>query len=174
MHLDLSSTPTRRSRRRIALALAAAAAAAGPALIATAPAGAASPVLPPPGSCHLVDFRTATVDPLVSSDPLHADRVLTVTGLLAEPGKVSLQPLVYIRQPEHWGIEVVACTSAASPGPVRIPPDRTLPVPPFRIFTTSLSFTGTFGTCGVEVIGATRSEKIDLGGPGCEAFGPAA
>jgi hypothetical protein len=169
---DSSRTPT---RRRLRWGLLAAAAAAGPVLMSTGPAGATPSIpIPPPApvqTCRTVDFRTATVDPLVSADPLHADRVLKVTGILEVPGKVTLEPLVYVRQPEHWGIEVVACTLR---GPILVPPDRTLPVLPPRFFTATLKFNGTFGTCGVEVIGANLSEKIDLGGPGCERIGPAA
>jgi hypothetical protein len=117
----------------------------------------------------VVDFTTATVDPLVAPDPATAAHRLTVTGVLAAPAKVTLVPRVYVRQPEHWGIEVTAC-------PVPVTTTTTVgdltPAPVFRLFRTSLDFRGPFGTCGIEVIGATKSEKFDLGGPGCAALGP--
>ena len=81
---------------------------------------------------------------------------------------MSLVPLVYVRQPEHWGIEVLACptpgieTSSAD-GPV---------VPPFRLYKATFSFQGPLGICGIEVIGATTSQKFDLAGPpGCVGLG---
>jgi hypothetical protein len=64
--------------------------------------------------------------------------------------EVDLTPLVYIRQPEFWGIEVIG----RLPGGIGLP--TTAP------YTASLPLNGITGTKGVEVIGATRSEKISV------------
>jgi len=64
--------------------------------------------------------------------------------------EVNLKPLVYIRQPEYWGIEVIG----GLPGGIGLP--TTAP------YIASLPLDGTIGTQGIEVIGATRSEKISV------------
>jgi hypothetical protein len=63
--------------------------------------------------------------------------------------EVTLRPRVYIQQPEYWGIEVVGCL----PG---------FGIPVMTPFTVSIRLAGLMGTEGIEVIGATRSEKIEL------------
>jgi hypothetical protein len=154
------SRPTHRVRGRL-LAAVLFAAFAGPAVLAAGPAG-ASPVPPPvpsPVPCHLTDFTTASVETLVSPDPSGPDHRLTVTGPLSAPARVSLLKLTYIRQPDFWGIEVSAC-----------PIPRPLPtIPPFplpaRSFRATLDFRGALGTCGIEVIGLTVRQAINLAGP---------
>ena len=56
---------------------------------------------------------------------------------------------MYSRHPEYWGIEVVGSL-----------PDVGLPV--ITPYTDHRELNGTIGTCGIEVIGASRSEKIDI------------
>jgi hypothetical protein len=180
MSTTTTPTPIRRPRRWrvLMLALLAVGAMTGPAFLSSGPAAAeggppitrespAKPV-PAPADCKLIDFRTATVDPLVSPDPSTTTHTLTVTGLLPAPADVSLVPLVYVRQPEHWGIEVLAC-----PTPGRTTSLAGDPVaPPFRLFRATFTFRGTLGTCGIEVIGATVRQTFDLAGPrGCAVFG---
>jgi hypothetical protein len=187
------SRGSRRPRRRRLLALLATGAVAGPALLATTGASAAIPVprptpgpvpVPAPAPCHLTDFRVATVDPLVSADPAatefgvpatQAGHRLTVMGDLPVPAKVTLEPVVYIRQPEHWAIEVVACPVWTT-GPVLNRPDVTLPVvPPSRFYRATFDFNGSLGSCGIEVVGATTRQTFDLAGAkGCGEIGPAA
>jgi hypothetical protein len=182
---------SRRTRRRRLLALLATGAVAGPALLATTGASAAIPVprpapgpVPTPAPCHLTDFRVATVDPLVSADPAatgfgvpatQAGHRLTVMGDLPVPAKVTLEPVVYIRQPEHWEIDVIACPVWTS-GPVLNRPDVTLPVvPPSRFYRATFDFNGSLGSCGIEVVGATTRQTFDLAGAkGCGEIGPAA
>jgi hypothetical protein len=131
-------------------------------------------MMPPPLpslACRLVDFRFAVVDPLVSPDPAATKHRLTVVGNLPVPANVTLEPLVYIRQPEHWGIEVRACP-VWSP---YFPDDGLIPPPPFKLFKATLDFHGTLGSCGIEVIGATKRQTFDLAGAkGCGEIGPAA
>ena len=69
--------------------------------------------------------------------------------------EVSLSPLIYIECPDYWGIEVLGtlrgnfCLTAMRPYVVTIP------------------LTGITGYKGIEVLGARRSEQIDVEG-GCE------
>jgi hypothetical protein len=170
MTTTLSPSPARRRRRRHVASLVASAALAGPVLMAAAGPAVAAP-MPTPLACLLVDFRLAVVDPLVSPDPAATKHRLTVVGNLAVPATVTLEPLTYIVQPEHWGIEVRACSR---PGP-NSQDDALMPPPPFQQFKASLDFTGTLGSCGIDVIGATRHQTFDLAGPtGCGQIGPLA
>ena len=64
---------------------------------------------------------------------------------------VRLSPLIYIRQPEYWGIEVVGslpgfCLTALAP------------------YTVSIPLAGITGTKGIEVIGANKKQKIVVPG----------
>ena len=71
---------------------------------------------------------------------------------------VSLSPLIYIDCPEYWGIEVLGtlrgniCLTAMKP------------------FVVTIPLTGVIGYKGIEVLGARRSEQIDVEG-GCERGG---
>lgn len=63
--------------------------------------------------------------------------------------QVRLSPLIYIKKPEYWGIEVIGtlsgfCLPALAPYHVFIPLD------------------GIIGTKGIEVIGATKKKKIKV------------
>lgn len=102
---------------------------------------------PVPASHRLLDFDSASIVTLESYQPQY---VLTVTGTKPYLNmEVDLVPLMYIRQPEYWGIEVVGCLNG--PGlPVMTP------------FTVSLRLAGITGTRGVEVIGASRTEQLDV------------
>jgi len=103
---------------------------------------------PPPERCSILDFDTATVT--TKGD----DHVLTVSG--TKPWLdmvVTLEPVVYIRQPEFWRIEVQGC----HPGEVGLP--ATGP------YTATFSFTGTMGTRGIEVAGANKTQQFDLVSP---------
>jgi Subtilisin inhibitor-like len=103
--------------------------------------------LPTSQSCRLIDFDSAKVITLRTLPPRH---LLVVSGQKPYFNMtVSLSPLVYIKQPEYWGIEVVGCL-----------PEFGLPV--VTPYVESLDLAGTIGTCGIEVIGANRSEKIDI------------
>ena len=64
--------------------------------------------------------------------------------------EVDLVPVVYIQQPEFWGIEVVGCL-----------PDG-IGVPTTAPYIVRINLSGVTGTKGVEVMGATRSEKIEV------------
>ena len=64
--------------------------------------------------------------------------------------EVSLTPLVYVRQPEYWGIEVIGCLRGG------------IVLAPTAPYIVILPLNGTIGTQVIEVIGATRSEKISI------------
>ncbi|WP_049571155.1 hypothetical protein [Nonomuraea sp. SBT364] len=93
-----------------------------------------------------IDFDEARVVP--GSVP--GTYVLVVSGSKPYANMaVRLSPLVYIRQPDYWGIEV----------------EGTLPgigLPALAPYTVSLPLDGVVGTAGVEVIGARRRETLDV------------
>jgi hypothetical protein len=60
--------------------------------------------------------------------------------------------VTYIRQPEYWEIEVQGCM-------------RGLGLPVLTPYTATLRLGSTIGTMGVEVVGATRSQRIDVPAP---------
>lgn len=103
--------------------------------------------LPTPQSCRIIDFESAQVVTLRTRPPR---RVLTVSGQKPYFNMtVSLSPLVYIQQPEYWGIEVVGCLPEVG-------------LPAVAPYVVSLDLSGIIGTRGIEVIGASRSERIDV------------
>lgn len=105
--------------------------------------------LPTPESCRIIDFDSAQVITLPISPPRH---VLIAKGETPYFNmKVTLSPLVYITQPEYWGIEVVGCLPEVG-------------LPAATPYVVHLDLNGIIGTCGIEVIGAGRSEKIDIPG----------
>jgi len=102
--------------------------------------------LPQSEACRLIDFDEADVVTLEIFPPQH---ILVVSGMKPYRNMdVSLRPRVYIQQPEYWGIEVVGSL-----------PGFGLPV--MTPYTVSIRLAGIMGTEGIEVIGATRSEKIE-------------
>jgi hypothetical protein len=103
--------------------------------------------LPTPQSCRLIDFDSARVVALQTCPPR---RVLVVSGeKLYFNMNVFLFPLVYIQQPDYWGIEVVGCLPEVG-------------LPALAPYVATLDLAGTIGTRGIEVIGASRSENIDV------------
>jgi hypothetical protein len=98
-------------------------------------------------TCRLIDFETAEVRPGFVNNTFF----LIVTGTVPCTNmRVELIPLIYIRQPEYWEIEVVGCL----PGPICLPQVRT--------FTETLPLDGIIGTRGIEVVGASRRERIGV------------
>lgn len=101
---------------------------------------------PAPGSVRLIDFDKAVVVPGF----LPNTYFLIVTGTKPYLNMtVRLSPLIYIRQPEYWGIEVVG----SLPG-IGLPMKT-----PYHVF---ISLTGILGTKGIEVIGASKKKKIKV------------
>jgi hypothetical protein len=102
---------------------------------------------PPASGFRVIDFSYADVVTLESFPPQF---VLRVSGTKPYANMaVQLVPLVYVRQPEYWGIEVVG----SLPG---------IGLPALKPYEVTLALTSFLGTQGVEVIGATRTQKIDI------------
>ena len=97
---------------------------------------------------QLIDFERADViTPMIYP----AQPRLVVTGVLPYPMEVSLKPLMYVSRPQWWGIQVVGVTE---PGPTATPAITSIP------YTVELDLHGISGTEGIEVIGATSTERI--------------
>ncbi|WP_433518464.1 hypothetical protein ACQP2T_24985 [Nonomuraea sp. CA-143628] len=102
--------------------------------------------LPQAASVRLIDFEEARVVPGI----VPMTFILIVSG--TKPYltmKVSLSPLVYIRQPEYWGIEVVGSMIGIG-------------LPATAHYTVSLPLDGVLGTRGIEVIGATNRKTFNV------------
>jgi hypothetical protein len=103
--------------------------------------------LPPAESVRRLDFERAEVVTLESDPPQF---VLFVRGTKPYLNmQVELSPLVYVRQPEYWEIEVLG----------RLPG---IGLPALAPYTASLRLAGVTGTKGVEVVGATRRARFDV------------
>ena len=102
--------------------------------------------LPAPSSVRLIDFDEVDVRPGIVPNTF----ILIVTGTKPYMNmKVKLVPLVYIRQPEYWGIEV----TGTLPG---------IGLPALALYTVSIPLDGIRGTKGIEVIGANTKKQIDV------------
>lgn len=103
--------------------------------------------LPAPTSTRLIDFEHVQILSTKSIPPQH---ILVVSGTKPYFNmKVTLQPLTYIRQPDYWGIEVVGSVGGIG-------------LPALAPYTVSLPLAGFIGKRGIEVIGASRSERHDI------------
>jgi hypothetical protein len=102
--------------------------------------------LPKAESSRLIDFDRCEVRPGF----LPNTYILIVSGTQPYANmRVDLVPLIYIRQPEYWEIEVVG----------RL---RGIGLPVLTPYTVSLPLDGVRGSRGVEVVGAKRRERIDV------------
>jgi hypothetical protein len=102
---------------------------------------------PPGESWRRVEFTQAEIITLESFPPQF---VLRVSGIKPFANMdVMLSPLVYVRRPEYWGIEVVGRPW----GPEQPTPTE---------YTARIPLSGVTGTEGVAVLGATRSELLKV------------
>ena len=62
-----------------------------------------------------------------------------------------LSPLIYVRKPEYWGIEVIGSLSGFC-------------LPALAPYTVSIPIDSITGTKGIEVIGANKRQKIVVPG----------
>jgi hypothetical protein len=107
---------------------------------------------PTPQGVRLIDFDRAEVRPGFVSGTY----ILIVTGSLPCINMdAGLVPVSYIRCPDYWRIEVVG----SLPHGICLPAIGTLNV--------HLPLGGIVGSRGIEVVGATKSERIDVSG-GCQ------
>ena len=102
--------------------------------------------LPPPSTCRLIPFTKTVVVPGF----LPNTYFLIVSG--TKPWvtmTVELRPLIYIVQPDYWGIEVVGCQNG-----IGLP--KTAP------YSVALDITHFRGKKGIEVIGSSGNKKINV------------
>ena len=96
------------------------------------------------------DFDTA----LLEADPASGSYVLKVAGILHQTGELCLKPRLiaakkYLVQPEYAEIKVEFDAADAI-------------FPEEESYKASLSLTGICGSKGVEVVGRSKSMKVDL------------
>jgi hypothetical protein len=109
---------------------------------------------PPASAFRLIDFEYADIVTLESFPPQF---VLRVSGTKPFANiTVQLVPLVFVQQPEYWGIEVVG----SLPG---------IGLPALAPYEVSLAVTSFLGKKGIEVIGASRVQRFDISSSGGEA-----
>jgi hypothetical protein len=109
----------------------------------------ASLARPAPTTCQVIDFDSA--------DVLY-DSILGYPAVIVHGTKPyqamteALWPLIYIRQPEYWGYEVVGC----------LPDDAAVPevLGPYVLILPLTD--AALGTKGIEIIGANKTQKIDI------------
>ena len=100
---------------------------------------------------RLIDFERAdAITPMIYPPQPR----LVVSGVTNIPMEVQLVPLVYISQPQYWGIQVVGCLGGGESGPHPSHPIAAIP------YHVELDLAGVTGTEGVEVIGATMTERL--------------
>jgi hypothetical protein len=102
--------------------------------------------LPHPSSCRLIDFEKAEVVPGFVEKTFF----LIVSG--TKPWvtmTVQLSPLIYIKQPEYWGIEVIGCQHGIG-------------LPQTAPYHVALDISHLLGTKGIEVIGAKARKQFKV------------
>jgi hypothetical protein len=101
---------------------------------------------PASASVRLVNFTRAKVVPGFVSGTF----ILIVSGTKPYLNMtVELSPLIYIRRPDYWGIEVVGSLHGIG-------------LPTTSPYTVFIPLDGITGTKGVEVIGANKKQKIKV------------
>jgi hypothetical protein len=109
---------------------------------------------PTPTSVRLINFTQAEVHPGFLDDTW----ILVVSGTKPYANMtVRLSPLIYVRRPEYWEIEVIG----SLPG---------MGLPMTAPYTVSLQLDSSLGTEGVEVVGATKRKRIRV--PPTASSGP--
>ena len=102
--------------------------------------------LPHSNSCRLINFEKADVVPGFLPNTFFLIVAGTKPWLTM---KVELQPLIYVRQPEYWGIEVAGCQNGIG-------------LPTTAPYHVALDITHLLGTKGIEVIGASSRKQFNV------------
>jgi hypothetical protein len=98
---------------------------------------------------RLIDFQQSNVITPMIEPPRPR---LIVNGVLPFQMEVSLVPLAYVSRPTYWGIQVVG-SSGDSMDPRPTQPITSIP------YSVEIDLAGITGTEGVEVIGASMTER---------------
>jgi hypothetical protein len=105
---------------------------------------------PPSGSVRLINFTRAQVVPGI----VPCTFFLIVSGTKPYLNMtVELKPLIYVQQPDYWGIEVVGSLHGIG-------------IPVTAPYTVFIPLNHIIGKKGIEVIGANRKQKINV--PKCD------
>ena len=102
--------------------------------------------LPHASTCRRIDFEKADVVPGFVSNTFFLIVAGTKPWLTMT---VELHPLIYIGQPEYWGIEVVGCQTGIG-------------LPTAAPYHVALDITHLLGTRGIEVIGASTKKQFNV------------
>lgn len=98
----------------------------------------------PTTTCGLMAYTKATIRPGFIKDTWF----LVVSGTKTWSNiQVSLNPMIYVRKPEYWEIEVVGCISGVG-------------VPTEEPYIVTIPLEGITGHKGIEVVGAMKREKF--------------
>jgi hypothetical protein len=119
--------------------------------------------LPKAGSHRLINFEEASV--VTDRPPAFPPQFLEVSGRKPYANMwVDLAPLAYVRHPEYWGIEVVGRLPLGIGLPSEeLPSEEVLgEAQKAQYIVTIPLYSGITGTEGIELIGATRSERIEV------------
>jgi hypothetical protein len=101
---------------------------------------------PASASVRLISFTRARVVPGIVPGTF----ILIVSGTKPYLNMtVELSPLIYIRRPDYWGIEVVGSLHGIG-------------LPATAPYTVFIPLDGITGTKGIEVIGANKRQKIKV------------
>ena len=101
---------------------------------------------PSSASVRLINFESAKIHPGIGPNSY----VLVVAGTKPYLNMtVRLSPVIYVQQPDYWGIEVIG----SLPG---------FGIPATAPYTVSLPLDGILGKKGIEVIGANKKLQIKV------------
>ncbi len=100
---------------------------------------------PPANTARLLDFTNAEIRPGFVNDTFF----LVVSGKKPYINmEVKLIPFMYVMQPDYWEIEVVGL----------LPP---IDLPTEDSYTASIPIDNILGKNGIEIIGATKRQKLE-------------
>jgi hypothetical protein len=98
----------------------------------------------PAQSCRVIQFEEAEVHPGI------VGWILVVRGNKPYMNmNVELVPLIYIQQPEYWGIEVVGRLNGMG-------------LPAITPYTVSIPLDSITGSKGIEVMGQNKTQKFNI------------
>ena len=104
--------------------------------------------LPCAQACRRIDFDLVEV-----REPMRGGRLLLVSGIKPWADlRVTLEPTAYREIPDFWVIEVVGRLAASG-------------LPALVDFCVALPLDSFQGRCGIEILGATKSERRVLNVP---------